>query len=163
MTYDILQSERVKEWSEEHPREWWAFEQLSDEDPLRDDVLADILRPGTSGDAMDRLVRYAAALEVHERASRAGTVSSAPRVGLRRPFDIRVIDMVKSTSLQRDLFFRVHFWTDEGWSGHFDTTNPKIVERINRNKGSEPLQVVAEVQQRLYDFLVVLGGRINIV
>jgi len=157
-----MELERVKQWGEEYPREWWALEALAPEDPLRDDVVAAILQDRPEDPSIDQLLLYASALEAHERAVRAGTVSSAPDVGLRRPYEIRVTKMVKMISMEKDLFFRVNFWTDEGWSGYFDTTNPRVVEHVNKHKGV-PVTLIGEVERKLYDFLVVLGGRINIV
>lgn len=159
---DMMELERVKEWGEEYPREWWALEALPPEDPLRDDVVAAILQNRPGDPSIDQLLLYASALEVQERAVKAGTVKPAPDVGPRRPYEIHVIKMVKMLSMEKDLFFRVGFWTDEGWSGYFDTTNPRVVECVNKHKG-EILTVIGEVERKLYDFLVVLGGRINIV
>lgn len=140
---------------------WWAFEQLSDTDELRDRVLAGIVKDSMAPAVIDALVRFADALENRERAEEAGTVSAPPDVGMRRPINIVVTRMTK-VNWNRDKTFRVDFVTEHGWSGFFDTKNPRLVEQISKAK-NKPLTVVGEVERHIYEFLVVLGGRVRAV
>ena len=55
------------------------------------------------------------------------------------------------------LFFRVDFSSPDGWGGFFDTTNPSVVEKIAKVRNhAKPLNVVAEVSKRVYEFFVEL-------
>ena len=146
-------------WAEENPRLWWAFEQLDESDELRDRVLAGIVKDDMPPAVIDDLVRFADGLENRERAESAGTMSAPPEVGMRRPFNIVVTRMTK-VNWNRNKTFRVDFVTNYGWSGFFDTKNPAIVAQATKNK---TLTVVGEVERHLYDFLVVIGGRVRIV
>jgi hypothetical protein len=159
--------EEAQEWAQANPRLWWAFEQLNDDDDLRDRVLVGILKDSMPSQVIDDLVRFADALEVQERAEATGTVTPPPDVGMRRSFEITVTRMSKvgNWSLNRNRTFRVDFVTDQGWAGYFDTRNPRLVEQINKTLKQErqTITVVGEIEQHLYDFLVVLGGRVRIV
>jgi len=151
--------QEMKAWAEENPRLWWAFEQLDDTDELRDRALAGIVKENMPETVIDDLVRFADGLENRERAETAGTVSAPPGVGLRRPFNIVVTRMTK-VNWNRDKTFRVDFVTEHGWSGFFDTKNPRLVERVSKSQ-NKALTIVGEVERHLYDFLVVLGGRVR--
>lgn len=158
--------EEAQEWAQENPRLWWAFEQLNDDDDLRDRVLVGILKENMPAEVIDDLVRFADALEVRERAEATGTVITAPDVGMRRSIEITVTRMSKvNWSLNRARTFRVDFVTNQGWAGYFDTRNPRLVEQINKTlkRERQTITVVGEIEQHLYDFLVVLGGRVRIV
>lgn len=159
----LLQDERVETWRDENPRQWWAFTELEEDDELRQAVLAAVLSGRMEDEAIDSLLRFAEALETHQRAVRAGTVGSPPGDGERRSFPVTVTRMARMNQNQR-LFFRVDFRTDQGWSGFFDTTSPDVVERIAKiRSGARPLTIVGEVIRRPYDFLVELDHRVRIV
>jgi len=159
MRAQLLKSEVVQEWAEKNPRLWWAFEELDEDDDLNDAVLAGIVNERVSQGVITRLVRFADGLEAKERAETAGTMRPPPAVGERRSVTISVTRMTK-VNWDRDKKFRVDFTTDHGWSGYFDTKNPKIVSTISK---SNTVTVVGEIERHLYDFLVVLGGRVRIV
>jgi len=159
----LLDDGRVETWKTQNPREWWAFQELSEDDDLRTRVLASILGNRPEDDSIDDLIRFAEALEGHRRATRDGTVSPPPGDGERRSFPIIVTRMTRMRNAGR-LFFRVDFGTPHGWAGFFDTTNPDVVERIAKLRNrSKPITVVGEVTQRFYEFLVELDSRIRIV
>lgn len=152
-------AQEIRVWAEKNPRLYWAFEQLDDTDELRDRVLAGIIKEDMPPAAIDDLVRFTDGLENRERAETAGTVSAPPGVGMRRPINIVVTRMTK-VNWNRDKMFRVDFVTEHGWSGYFDTKNPRLVERVSKAQ-NKSLTVVGEVERHLYDFLVVLGGRVR--
>jgi hypothetical protein len=160
---DVLADERVEEWRRRHPREWWAFRHLDREDEMRGRVLAAILGCRTNRDpALDDLMRYADALENRQRAQRAGTASSPPVDGGRRPFQAQVTRMTLMRS-ERCTFYRVDFVTPHGWSGTFDTTNPVVVERISKQRDlRKPVTLIGEITRRPYEFLVELGAHVRI-
>lgn len=163
MKSDLLEHESVQAWRAQHPREWWAFQQLKEGDDLRTRALAAILGHRLEDEAIDDLVRFAEALEVRQKAERNGTVSPPPGDGERRSLKVRVSRMVQKTKEGRK-FFRVDFTTPYGWAGFFDTTNPYVVERIARQRDrSKLITVVGEVTRRPYEFLVELGGRVRLV
>lgn|GEM_PF-4410897 len=164
MSADLLADERVEEWRRLHPREWWAFRQLDQDDDLRARVLAAVLGRRTAHDpALDDLVRYADALENMQRARREGTLKAPPGDGERRPFPARVTRMVHLQSGGRT-FYRVDFATPHGWSGTFDTTNPDLVERVSKQRDPrKPVTLVGEITRRPYEFLVELDARVRIV
>jgi len=159
---DILENERVQAWRTQHPREWWAFQQLGEHDDLRIGVLAAILGGRMGDDAVTDLVRFAEGLETRLRAERDGTVTPPPGDGERRQMTITVSRM-KQMSTEGRKFFRVDFTTTHGWSGFFDTTNPDVVERIAKRRDRSPIMVVGEIIRRPYEFLVELGNRVRIV
>jgi len=152
-------AQEMQEWAEGNPREWWAFEQLDDTDELRDRIMAGIVKRDMAPTVIDDLVRFADGLENRERAERAGTVSAPPGIGMRRTINIVVTRMTK-VNWNRDRMFRVDFVTEQGWSGFFDTKNPRLVERVSKAQ-NKSLTVVGEVERHLYEFLVVLGGRVR--
>jgi len=155
----LLKSEAVLEWAENNPRLWWAFEELDLDDDLNDTVLAGIVNERVSPSVITRLVRFADALEAKERAEVAGTMRTPPSVGQRRSVTINVTRTTK-VNWDKDKKFRVDFTTNHGWSGYFDTKNPMIIATISK---SNTITVVGEIERHLYDFLVVLGGRVRIV
>jgi len=160
---NLFNDERVETWKTENPREWWAFQELNENDELRTRVLAAILNERPEDEAIDEIVRFAEALEGRQRAFRAGTVSAPPGKGERRSFSITVTRMTRMRKADR-LFFRVDFGTSYGWSGFFDTTNPDVVEKIAKLRNrAKPITVVGEVTRRLYEFLVELDSRVTIV
>lgn len=164
MTADILEHPRVEEWRRRRPQEWWTFEQLRPDDPIRDRVIAAVLGGRDDDDAIDELVRLGEALVANERAARAGTLTPPPPPGERRPLEVTIKRMKKMRDPEGALFFRVDFATAHGWAGYFDTRAPEVVERIAKHRhSSRPLTVVGEVTARPNDFLVVLGGRVRIV
>lgn len=159
----VLEHECVEAWKINSPRQWWAFVQLDDEDELRDRVLAAVLGGRGDDEAIDHLIRFAEALEAHRRASKAGTVKAPPAVGERRSFAITVSRMTRMVS-PRGPFFRVDFACPDGWGGHFDTTNPGVVETISRLRNrAKPLTVVGEISRRPYEFYVELQDSVRIV
>lgn len=154
-----MNSPLVQEWAEGNPRLWWAFEHLDYDDGLADALLAGILKDAVSESTITGLVRFADAAEAKERAESAGTMRAPPAVGERRSFTILVTRKTK-VNWHREKKFRVDFTTDHGWSGYFDTRNPKIISMISK---SNSLTIVGEIGRHLYDFLVVLEGRVRIV
>lgn len=159
---NILDHDRVEVWKTEHPRQWWAFAQLSNDDELRDRVLAAVLGGRSDDSAIDELIRFAEALETYCRASKAGTVEAPPAVGERRSFPILISRMVRMSNPA--VFFRIDFICPSGWGGHFDTTNPGVVETISRLRNrAKPLTVVGEVSRRPYGFYVELKDSVRIV
>ena len=163
MKSDLLDHESVQAWRAQHPREWWAFQKLREDDDLRTRALAAILGHRFEDEAIDDLVLFAEALEARQRAERDGTVVPPPGDGERRSLDVKVSRMTQKSKGGRK-FFRVAFTTPYGWAGFFDTTNPDVVERIARQRDrSKPITVVGEVTRRPYEFLVELGGRVRIV
>lgn len=160
---EVLDHPRVTAWRETHPRQWWAFLQLSERSEVRAGVLAAILAGRDDDEHLDQLVRFGEALEARARAERTGSVSPPPAAGERRAIEVYVKRMKRMEQDGR-VFFRVDFSTAQGWSGYFDTTAPNVVERVHKHRRrSRPLTVVAEVERRPHDFLVVLGGRVQIV
>ena len=159
MRDQLLKSDVVQEWAEKNPRMWWAFEELDIDDDLNDAVLAGIVNERVPPGVITRLVRFAEALETKERAETAGTMRAPPAVGQRRSVTITVTRTTK-VNWNRDKKFRVDFTTNHGWSGYFDTKNPMIISTISK---SNTITVVGEIELHLYDFLVVLGGRVRIV
>lgn len=160
---NLLQHERVEAWRDDNPRQWWAFNELDEDDDLQQRVLAAVLGGRMEDESIDELLRFAEALETHQRATRAGTVSAPPGDGERRSFPVTVTRMKR---MRRDnaLFFRVDFRTPQGWSGFFDTTSPDVVERIAKIRSrARPLTIVGEVIRRPYEFLVELDHRVRIV
>lgn len=160
----LFQHENIEAWKAKHPRLWWAFQQLNDEDDLRDQVLAAILNHRENDDeALDHLLRFTEALEAFQRATNKGTVRPPPDLGERRSFSIFVSRMTRMRS-NHDTFFRVDFFSPDGWGGFFDTTNPGVVERISRLRNhANPLTVVGEVSRRMYEFYVELDRSLKIV
>lgn len=159
MKTGILDHERVKSWKAERPRQWWAFKHLDDDDELQDRVLAAVLADRQDDGAIDDLIRFTEALEAHRRAAKAGTVKAPPAVGERRSFPIIVHRMARMDSPDRKPFFRVDFACPRGWGGHFDTTNPDVVETISKMRNrAKPLTVVGEVSRQSYEFYVELEG-----
>lgn len=162
MKNDLLQHERVEAWKAEHPREWWAFTQLDDEDNLRDRVLVAVLND-RDDEAIDDLVSFAEAIEAHRRALKAGTAKPPPGVGERRSFSILVSRMQRMGD-RPQVFFRVAFACPDGWGGYFDTTNPGVVEKISKLRNlAKPLTIVGEVTRQPYEFYVELDGNVRIV
>lgn len=156
MKNSILDHGRVETWKAENPREWWAYQQLDEDDALRDRVLAAVLNGREDDEAIDDLVRFAEALEAYRRASKAGTMRSPPAPGERRSFPVLISRMTRMNG-SSGLFFRVDFSSPDGWGGFFDTTNPSVVERISKVRNhAQPLTVVGEVSQRVYEFFVEL-------
>jgi len=152
----ILEHGRVETWKAENPREWWAYQQLDEDDKLRDRVLAAVLNGREDDEAIDDLIRFTEALEAHRRVSKMGTVRLPPAVGERRSFSILINRMTRMTG-SSGLFFRVDFSSPDGWGGFFDTTNPSVVEKIAKVRNhAKPLNVVAEVSRRVYEFFVEL-------
>ena len=152
----ILNHGRVEAWKAENPREWWAYQQLNEDDELRERVLAAVLNGRMDDEAIDDLIRFVEALEAYRRASRTGTVRLPPAVGERRSFSILINRMSRMTG-SSGLFFRVDFSSPDGWGGFFDTTNPSVVEKIAKVRNhAKPLNVVAEVSKRVYEFFVEL-------
>lgn len=163
MIDDLLNHPHVVAWREKHPQQWWAFEHLSERSKVREGVLAAILAGRLDDEYIDQLTRFGEALRDRKRATQDGTVLPPPQHGERRPFQL-YIKRMKKMEKEEQMFFRVDFYTDYGWSGYFDTNAPAVVERIHKHRNkSKPLTVVAEVERRPHDFLVVLGGRIQIV
>lgn len=163
MKSDLLEHASVQAWRSQHPREWWAFQKLEDDDDLRTRVLAAILGERPGDEAIDDLVRFAEGLEARQKAERDGTVRAPPGDGERRSLDVKVSRMTQKVREGRK-FFRVDFTTSHGWAGFFDTTNPHVVERIAKHRDrSRPITVVGEVTRRPYEFLVELGNRVKIV
>jgi hypothetical protein len=160
---DILEHESVQAWRSQHPREWWAFQQLGEHDDLRTKVLAAVLGGRLKDEAISGLVRFAEALETRLRAERDGTVEAPPADGERRSVQISVSRMEQMSDERGRKFFRVDFTTAHGWSGWFDTTNPDVVERIAKRRDRSPIMVVGEVVRRPHEFLVELGERVRIV
>jgi hypothetical protein len=154
-----MSSPLVQEWAEGNPRLWWAFEHLDYEDRLADALLAGILKEDVRPSTVTGLVRFADALEAKDRAETAGTMRAPPAVGERRSFRILVTRKTK-VNWNREKKFRVDFTTNHGWSGYFDTRNPKIISMISK---SNSLMIVGEIERHLYAFLVVLEGRVRIV
>ena len=163
MKRDVLEHDRVEAWKTKSPRHWWAFVLLNEEDELRDRVLAAVLGGRGDDEAIDGLIRFAEALEAHRRASKAGTVKVPPAVGERRSFAITVSRMTRMLN-QAGPFFRVDFACPDGWGGHFDTTNPDVVETVSRLRNrAKPLTVVGEVSRRPYEFYIELQDSVRIV
>jgi len=160
---DILESERVQAWRRQHPREWWAFQQMSEKDEGRAAALAAVLGGRLEDEAISYLVRFADALEARLKAERDGTDRPPPGDGQRRAVEIRVSRMTQMSDEGGRKFFRVDFTTAHGWSGYFDTRNPDVVERISKRRSGSPITVVGEVTRRPYEFLVELGERVRIV
>lgn len=162
LTQEILEDPRVQAWKMLWPREWWAFEQLDDHDELRVRVIAAILAD-REDEALDDLTRYTDAVEAWCRAVQSNSFEAPPSEGIRRPMALRIMRMrLKEESTYK--FFRVDFYSDHGWGGHFDTDNPVHVERLRRYLGSPRLvTVVAEVTHQPYPYLVVLGGPLSVV
>jgi hypothetical protein len=151
-------------WKMRHPREWWAFTLLDESDSLRERVVAAVLSGRESKDeAIDELVRIGEAIERHEKALQRGCFEPPPLPNERRAITILIKRMTK-VETEGSVAFRVDFDTPKGWSGYFDTTAPEVVERISKHRRrNEPLTIVGEVETRLFDFLVVIGGRVKIV
>ena len=62
------------------------------------------------------------------------------------------------------LFFRVNFTSPDGWGGYFDTTNPGVVEKIDKMRNhAQLLTLVGEISRRPYEFYVELDGNVRIV
>lgn len=160
MRDQLLKSDVVQEWAEKNPRMWWAFEELDLDDDLNDAVLAGIVNERVPQSVITRLVRFADALDAKVRAETAGTVRAPPAVGQRRSVTVNVTRTTKVNWDRVDKKFRVDFTTHHGWSGFFDTRNPQIIAAISK---SNTITVVGEIERHLYDFLVVLGGRVRIV
>ena len=153
---------RVREWMDSYPREGWALEELPADDPLRTRAVAAILQHRSHDDeAIDELARYADALEAHQQAEEAGKVMPAPPLKRCRQYKVQIVRM-KHVANDQSACFRVDFVTDQGWSGFFDTTNPLVVEKINKHTGLA-ITLVGEVIERPYDFMVKLGGPVRIV
>ena len=154
----LLESEYVQSWRDENPRLWWGFEELRENDPLSERVLAAIVAHRTDDPAFDELGRFCDAAEAVGRAKKSGTYQAPPFTGEKRSFEIKVNHMTRMRREGR-LFFRVEFETQYGWSGFFDTTNPAVVERVTKHRDrSKPILMVGEVVRRVYDFLVELDG-----
>lgn len=163
MKNDLLEHESVQAWRSQHPREWWAFQKLEENDDLRTRALVAILGHRPEDEAIDDLVRFAEALETRQKAERDGTVRPPPGEGERRSLELKVSRMTQKSRGGRK-FFRVDFTTLYGWAGFFDTTNPHVVERIARQRDrSKLITVVGEVTRRPYEFLVELGGPVRLV
>lgn len=164
MNSDLMQHPTVEEWARKYPQEWWALSQLHPKDKMRDRVLLAVLQGDEDAEAIDDLVRYAEGHDTFARAKKNGTLSSPPAVGERRPMSLVIKRMKKVTSGSGDLCFCVEFASSGGWSGHFKTKNPAVVERIAKHRHKhKPLTVVGEVVARFYEFLVVLDGHVKIV
>lgn len=148
--------EEAQAWATQNPRLWWAWEQLADEDDLQDRILSGIMKNDMSPVALQELERFAAALETRDKAKSAGSYHAPPKRGLRRPIPVRVLRLTK-VNWRRSKTFRVDFKTDQGWSGFFDTQNPRLVEQVTKTQGAQ-ITVIGEVESYLYDFLVVLGS-----
>jgi hypothetical protein len=152
-----------KEWAQNCPREAWAMGSLRKYDPLRDRIVAAVVSQRVDDPAFQELTRFADALEFKNKADQEGTREQPPARGERRSFEAHIIRFAPYRSEGRKSF-RVDFTTPQGWSGYFDTTNPKVVEQISKLKDrSHPITLVGEIDRRMYDFLVVLGGRVRIV
>jgi hypothetical protein len=154
MNEDLLHSDAVLEWQAENPRLWWAFEQLDPHDDFRARVLAGIVSNNILPAVIDGLVRLADALENNQRGKEAGTSVLPPEVGLRRSINLVVTRLTK-INWNMTKTFRVDFVTPQGWSGYFDTQNPRIVEITTKFK-AQPITVVGEIERHIYDFLVVV-------
>lgn len=162
LTQEILENERVQAWRMQHPREWWAFENLGEEDDLRVRIIAAILAD-RDDESQEDLSRYADALEAWNRAQEENSFEAPPLPGERRPMSLQILRMILKQEDNRK-FFRVDFCTDRGWGGYFDTDNAVHVDRLQKYRGSpREVTVVAEVTHRPYDFLVVLGGHMCVV
>lgn len=156
MKSSIFEHSGVETWRIKHPREWWAYQNLDDDDELRDRVLAAVLNNREDDQAIDDLICFAEALEAHQRASKSGTIRLPPAVGERRSFPL-IANRMTPMSDKSGLFYRVAFFSPDGWGGFFDTTNPSVVERISRVRDhAKPLTVVGEVSRRRYEFFVEL-------
>lgn len=163
MKTDLLEHERVQAWRSQHPREWWAYEQLEPTDDLTERVLAAVLGGRGHDEALDEITLFADALEARRRAEREGTVVSPPGDGERRSFQARILRM-RPMSDDRRRFFRVDFTTPYGWSGFFDTTNPDVVERIaKRRERAAPVQLVGEITRRPRPLVMEMGPTVRIV
>lgn len=163
MKKDLLEHQSVEVWKSRSPRQWWAFQQLKDDDSLRERVLLAVLRENEEDEAFDDLIRFIEASEAHQRALKAGTVRLPPANGERRMFHIVVSRMTRMRN-DADLFFRVDFFSPDGWGGYFDTTNPSVIETVSKIRNrAKPLKIVGAVTRRPYKFYVELGDHVKIV
>lgn len=152
-------TEQVRAWMMNHPRECWAYERLNDDDELRSDVVECILT-GRNEEALVHLVRFADALDHRRKSFMEGMLQPPPEIGERRPHDVWLPHMSQLRSASGSPFYRVDVRARDGWSGYFDTTVPQDIERIFKMKDRTKLVViVGEIIKRPYDCFVVFGER----
>ena len=146
------------DWRKAHPRLAWALERM-EEGEFRDSLTAaaDVGRMSIRQKA--HLSHLANRLERQAR----GEVVDPPSKGFSREFPIDITKAEWTDNNFGDRVFRVDFLCMEGWRGRWETTNEKLVQRIEQSIQSRKSQarLTATVKWVRGDYAI-LGGKVQL-
>jgi len=151
---DLHAVEPFQEWSEEHPRLWFALRHLPIE--VADSFLGSIHHGNLTDADKDDLWEWADDIEAVTRAKAAGSFRPPPAIGTRQEWLATLLSFSAEGK-----FVRAKFRSEFGWGGYFESRTPADMTLIHDHIG-KIVRVVGRVSRSVAEIRVELDGRVRV-